>query len=140
MIREMVALAEGTGLLYDPGDLLAGLGEREELCSTGIPGGAALLHPRQHDPYMFEDSFVCIGRTDRAIPFGSPDGRRTDLFFLICCQDDRIHLHALARICLLCQEGNLLPALRAAAGPDEMHRETCRIEAAVVDVPEGTPH
>jgi len=30
---------------------------------------------------MFEDSFLVVGRTIQPIPFGSPDGSTTDLFF-----------------------------------------------------------
>ena len=42
-----------------------------------------------------------LGRTLQAIPFSAPDGRPTQLFFLICCEDERIHLHTLARLCML---------------------------------------
>ena len=121
VFRQMVELAEKTGFLYDPIDLHDELRAREALCSTGIEGGAAILHPRFHDPYMVEDSFVCIGRAQPAVPFGSPDGKRTDIFFLACCQDDRIHLHTLARISLLCHASELLARLRAAETDEDMH-------------------
>jgi PTS system nitrogen regulatory IIA component len=121
VIREMVALAEGTGLLYDPADLRDELRAREDLCSTGIEGGVAILHPRFHDPYMVEDSFVCVGRSVQPIPFGAPDGGKTDLFFLACCQEDRIHLHTLARICLLCHTTDLTDRLRHSATSEDMH-------------------
>jgi len=120
VLRGMVELAEGTGFLYDPADLLEELRAREELCSTGIDGGIAILHPRFHDPYMVENSFVCIGRATNPVPFGAPDGNRTDLFFLACCQDDRIHLHVLARISLLCHATDLPDRLRLAESEAEM--------------------
>jgi PTS system nitrogen regulatory IIA component len=129
VLRRMVEVAERTGFLYDPTDLHEELLAREDLCSTGIEGGAAILHPRFHDPYMVEDSFVCLGRTLQPIPFGAPDGKRTDIFFLACCQDDRIHLHTLARISLVCHATDLLPRLRQAESEAEMHeaiRETER--------------
>lgn len=135
VLRAMTAVAERTGYLYDPDDLLEGLRQREELCSTGIEGGAAILHPRHHDPYMFEDSFLCIGRTPSAIPFGSPDGSKTDIFFLVCCQDDRIHLHVLARLCLLCHGGTLLNDLRTAASGRDMHDTLKAAEAALLTRP-----
>jgi PTS system nitrogen regulatory IIA component len=121
VLRQIVDVAERTGFLYDPGDLAEELRAREELCSTGIEGGAALLHPRFHDPYMVEDSFVCIARAQQPIPFGAPDGGRTDIFFLACCQDDRIHLHTLARMSLLCHATELLAKLRAAESADAMY-------------------
>ena len=132
VFRQVVDLAEKTGLLYDPVDLRDELRAREELCSTGIEGGAAILHPRFHDPYMVEDSFVCIGRTQSPVPFGSPDGKRTDIFFLACCQDDRIHLHTLARISLVCHATELLARLRAAESDDDMHAAVRECEAALL--------
>lgn len=135
VLRAMTGLAERTGYLYDPDDLLEGLRQREELCSTGIEGGAAILHPRNHDPYMFEDSFICVGRTVAAIPFGAPDGGKTDIFFLVCCQDDRSHLHVLARLCLLSHGTRLLDDLRAAARGRDMYGVLKAAEAAMLTAP-----
>lgn len=132
VLRDMVALAEKTGLAYDPAGLLRSLKEREEMCSTALPGGIALLHPRHHEPYRFEDSFIAFGRTPSPIPFGSPDGHRTDLFFLICCQDDRIHLHVLARVCMMATRTQLLQRLRMAEDAETLHRAVLDSENAVV--------
>lgn len=114
VLRRMVDLAEHTGLVADPADLLRSLEERERLCSTALPDGMALLHPRHHEPYMFEDSFIIIGKTAHPVPFGAPDGQMTDIFFLVCCQSDRIHLHVLARICMMCRLTSLLSQIRDA--------------------------
>lgn len=127
VLRQMAALAEKTGRVCDPPALLEGLQAREELCSTGIPGGLALLHSRNPDSYLFETSFLALGRTIQQIPFGAPDGQSTDLFFLIGCPDDRMHLHALARLCLMAQKTNLLADLRQAA--DSEHMCDCIIAA-----------
>ncbi len=132
VLRAMTAVAERTGYLYDPDDLLESLRQREDLHSTGIDGGAAILHPRTHDPYMFEDSFLCIGRTPAPIPFGAPDGGKTDLFFLVCCQDDRLHLHVLARLCLLCRNTSLMGDLRAASCGREMFAALKQAEESVL--------
>ncbi|MCK5806257.1 MAG: PTS sugar transporter subunit IIA [Lentisphaeria bacterium] len=128
VLRQIVRVAERTGFLYDPADLVAELAEREELCSTGVEGGVALLHPRHHDPYMVEDSFLCVGRSVQPVPFGASDGRRTDVFFMICCQNDRIHLHVLSRICLLCHSTGLAQALREADTAEEMHAAVVKCE------------
>ncbi|MDI9373288.1 MAG: PTS sugar transporter subunit IIA, partial [Verrucomicrobiota bacterium] len=114
VLRQMAALAEKTGLVCDPESLLQGLEAREELCSTGILGGLALLHSRNPESYLFEAAFLALGRTIQQIPFGSPDGRATDLFFLIGCPDERMHLHTLARLCLMAQKTDLLLELRQA--------------------------
>jgi len=121
VIRELVALAESTGLVCNPRDLVASLEAREALCSTGMPGGFALLHPRLPDPYLFERSFIVLGRTFQEIPFGAPDAQPTWLFFMICCQDDRLHLHTLARLCLMARNTDALDQLRQAPNGASMH-------------------
>jgi len=57
----------------------------------------------------------------RELPFpinvlsrSAPDGQPTDLFFLLCFQDDKLHLHTLARLCLMAQKTDLLADLRSA--------------------------
>lgn len=121
VLRELVALAEATGRLNNPGDLLASLEARETLCSTGMPCGFALPHPRVPDPCLFESSFIVLGRTVQEIHFGAPDGQPTDLFFLVCCQDDRLHLHTLARLCLLARQTAILSQLRLSPDAADMH-------------------
>jgi len=116
-IRDMVALAESTGRVFDPRELLTSIEAREALCSTALPGGFALLHARNYDAYRFESSFIALGRTIQSIPFGAPDGGSTRLFFLICCQDDRIHLHTLARLCMIATKTNILTQLFEAPDP-----------------------
>lgn len=114
VLRDLVVLAEKTGHLYDPKTLLESLEAREELCPTAMPGGFALPHPRSHEPYLFETSFIVVGRPIQEIHFSAPDGQPTYLFFLICCQDDRLHLHTLARLCLIAQKTQILDQLRNA--------------------------
>ena len=120
VLRQMTALAAKTGRVCDPTSLLKGLEAREELCSTGVPGGLALLHSRNPESYLFDEAFLALGRTIQQIPFGSPDGQPTNLFFLIGCPDDRMHLHTLARLCLMAQKTDLLSELRQAVDADSM--------------------
>jgi mannitol/fructose-specific phosphotransferase system IIA component (Ntr-type) len=134
VIRALVALAEKTGRVLDPADLMASVEAREELCSTGLPGGLAILHCRNHEPYRFESSFIVLGRTVQEIHFGAPDGRPSWLFFLICCQDERIHLHTLARLCLIVQRTDIVPRLLAAPDAATMHRELLAAELAALAV------
>jgi len=131
VIDAMVDLAAKTGCVNDPDELLESVLEREALCSTALPGGLALLHCRAHDSYRFENSFLALGRTNQAIPFGAPDGRGTWFFFLLCCQDEALHLHALARICLVAQTTDLLERFFAASSAEDMITalELCEVAA-----------
>ncbi|MBI5687813.1 MAG: PTS sugar transporter subunit IIA [Verrucomicrobia bacterium] len=133
VIRDMVALAASTGRVYDPRVLLASVEEREELCPTAFPGGLALLHSRYQQPAFSEEPFIVLGRALQPIHFGSPDGRPTDLFFLVCCQDVKIHLHTLARICLMAQKSPLLAQLREAEDANAMYDCLVNAEAEVLE-------
>lgn len=132
VIRDMVALADRTGKLSDPRDFLQSLVEREKLCSTALSDGIALLHPRNHDQYMVTDSFISIGRVIHPVPFGAPDGKRTNLFFLIGCRDIRQHLHVLARLCMLAKQVDFLHQLRAAPSANAMIAVLHQAEEEVV--------
>jgi excisionase family DNA binding protein len=131
-IQDLVRLAEKTDLVSDPRELLRMIEEREKLCSTALAGGLALLHPRHHEPYMFAESFIVLGRTIQSIHFGSADGTPSDLFFLVCCQDDRLHLHALARLCTMCMQTGLLAALRASESAGAMLASLCAAEEEII--------
>lgn len=132
LLRQMVRLAEQGGLVCLPVDLLRSLEGRERLCSTALPGGIALLHPQRHEPYMFADSFIALGKAIQPIPFGSPDGAVTDLFFLICCQDDRLHLHVLARLCMMCQQTSMVLEIREASDAATICRRLAAAENEVI--------
>lgn len=122
VLRDMVALSDATGNLFDPALLLSELEAREEAASTAVGGGAAFLHARFHDPYLAAESFISLARTPSPVFFGAQDGEGTDIFFLVCCTTHAQHLHALARLCLLVHGTDLLDALRAAPDADAMRK------------------
>jgi len=130
-IRLLVAAAEGDELVYDASDLVAKIREREELCSTAVHPGVALPHPRQPLPYDIASSFVIVGRTSSGIPYGSPDGGLTRLFLLICCKDDRTHLHVLARVSRMLDQ-TTIDRLMEAPEADDMREILLRRELVVV--------
>ena len=136
-VRTMVALAVRTGRVLDPRELLKSVEEREALCPTALPGGLALLHARHHAEYRFEGSFVVMVRAVQPVPFGAPDGQPTQFFFLICCQDDRIHLHTLARLCLLARNTDVVAQLFAASDASAAFNALVNAERAVLPQPAG---
>lgn len=113
VIRELVRLAERTGMVYDPEGLIAALEEREAIASTALPRGIAFPHPRHPMPYATAEPMLCLARVPAGIAYGAPDGRMTDLFVLVCCHDERQHLLALARLAQVFYS-DLPDALRAA--------------------------
>lgn len=120
VLSETVRCADSLGLLYDPRELLESLRAREELCSTGLAGGFAILHPRNHDPYLASESFLLFARAATPVHFGAPDGKPTDLFFTLVCHEDRIHLRALARLCMALANQKLVAVLRESDSSGEI--------------------
>ncbi len=117
VLRELVGLAERTGLIYDSQGLLESVQERENLVSTALPGGVAIPHTRRPMPYAAAEPLICLARVPAGIAFGAPDGRLTDLFIFVCSQEERQHLCVLARLALML--GTELPdELRAAEGAE----------------------
>lgn len=111
ILRDMTDLADRTGLVYDPEALFRELHSREEIASTAVGEGAAFLHPRFHDPYLFQETFIAYGRSIRPVFFGAPDGQATRHFFLICAADHELHLHILARLAVMTHSTEFLQLL-----------------------------
>ncbi|GHT17322.1 PTS fructose transporter subunit IIA [Planctomycetales bacterium] len=111
-IRSMVKLASETGLLWDSEAMSEAVKAREELHSTALDNGVALLHPRRPLPSILGDTFLSLGITASAIPFGGGSSSLTDIFFLICSTDDRIHLRILTRLSRILSSVNFLTGLR----------------------------
>lgn len=119
VLHALTDLAEATGLLFDKDFLLASLVDRESLCSTAMPGGVALCHPRRPIPLAIERQFLCLLRTRQPIDFASDDNEGTSIFFLLCTPDDRSHLHGIARLARIIH-GGILPDLRTATSSEEV--------------------
>lgn len=120
VIKEMVEAAARTGLVWDVERVADAVRAREELHSTALESGVALLHPRRPMASILGGPVMAFGRTDRGIPFGGT--RLTDLFFLICSTDDRGHLQALARLSRLLSNGDFVDSLRTASDPQAAHQ------------------
>ena len=131
-IRELVDVADRAGMVHLKADLLDEVREREDVCSTALIPGVALPHPHHPVEYDIVESFVVVGLTHSGIPFGAPDGSLTRLFFLVCCKDERTHLHLLARLAQMLHTPGVLDELTAADGPEELMKTLQRCEKAIV--------
>ena len=120
IVRDMSDLAAGTGCVYDVDGLYSELKDREDIASTAVGEGAAFLHPRFHDPYLFEESFIAYGRSQRPVFFGAADGEPTSHFFLICSTDHDEHLHILARLAVMAHSTEFLTLLSEAETPERV--------------------
>lgn len=121
VLRALISVAEQSGQIYDSDAILTALRAREEMGSTALESGVAIPHPRRPLPNALGESVVAYGRTATGIPFGGARGGETDIFFLVCCRDDRTHLRVLARLSRLLLRPQFLDGLRAAQTPAETY-------------------
>lgn len=121
VIREMCKLAESSGLLWDAMAMAEAVSAREDLHPTALENGVALLHPRRPQSSILAEPLVALGISPQPIAFGNSAGHLTDVFFLICSTDDRVHLRILARLARLVTDDVFLTMLRSASsGSDAM--------------------
>lgn len=127
VIDSMVELAAQTGWLWDPKEMGDAVRAREELHSTALENGVALLHPRRPMAKILAQAFLALGRTSTGIPYGP--GPLTDVYFLICSTEDRGHLRTLARLSRVVTYPGFLDALRAAPDAQAARQLIIDIEA-----------
>ncbi len=128
VVRDLVDLAGASEVVYDRERLMDEIRRREELCSTALVPRVALPHPRRPLPYDIARSFIVAGSAPGGIPYGAEDGSLTRFFFLICCKDDRTHLHVLARLVRMLHAAEHVDMLLAAGSPDELRDVLVRLE------------
>ena len=132
VIAKMTQLAARTHLLWDPEKMAEAVRAREEMHSTALDNGVALLHPRRPMPAILAEAVLALGITPGGIPFGS-GGSLTDIFFLICSTSDHEHLRILARLSRVINDQDFLAALRAADNATTLHRLIREREDAIRD-------
>jgi|LSQX01.3.fsa_nt_gb mannitol/fructose-specific phosphotransferase system IIA component (Ntr-type) len=138
VLKNLSNLAERTGLLYNVSEFHSSLRAREEQGSTALPGGVALVHPQSRDEFLFEESFICLAKTQTPIFFGETNGLTTDIFFLIACKDD-IHLQVLANLSAILVVTEVINNLRQAETADEMLTALIAAESATRAAKAGSP-
>ena len=128
MIDSMVKLAAQTGWLWDTDAMAAAIRSREELHTTALANGVALLHPRRPLAKTLAQAFIALGVTSSGIPFGA-DVPMTDIFFLLASTEDRGHLRTLARLSRILAAPGFVESLRAAGDAKEARQLIVEAEA-----------
>ena len=133
VIRSMVQLGGATGLLWDTDIMAEAVKAREELHTTALDNGVALLHPRRPMPNLLGDTFLALGIVPSGVPFGGISGL-TDVFFLICSMDDRVHLRILTRLSRMLTHPDFLRRLRESLDEFEVRELISEVEGAISSV------
>ena len=132
VLKELVKLAEQTWQVYDPAGVLSAIKQREDMASTALGSGVAIPHPRRPLPQALGESLIAFGRTASGIPFGASHGNLTDIFILVCCRDERTHLHVLARLSRLMLRPGFLDELRLAQTVSKSHQVIAEAERDLI--------
>ncbi len=98
MLRYIADKAVKCGAVYDATALREQLNNREEVISTALKCGAALVHPFDIKQLYIEKELLLLVIPPHPIPFGESSGRLTSLFFLLLFPDPHRHVHVLARL------------------------------------------
>jgi excisionase family DNA binding protein len=119
-IESLVQRAFERGFVNDKPWFIGAIVERENLASTAMEGGVALLHTRQRGAAKVARPFIVAGRSWQGVDFGAADGKPTFLFFLLGLKSDRLHLPILGRLARLLQNAAMVTRLRAAPTPQRI--------------------
>ncbi len=105
-ISQLSRKARSLGLVKDHRWLYDVLIAREELASTAVGKGVALVHPRHPHPAKIKKPAIIFGRSKKEIDFEAVDKKPVNIFFLLLLHDDAQHLFSIAYIskCLLQKE------------------------------------
>jgi PTS system nitrogen regulatory IIA component len=132
VVVKMCELAGRTHLLWDVGKMADAVRAREEMHSTALDNGVALLHPRRPMSAILAEAVLALGIAPGGIPFGT-GGQLTDIFFLICSTSDHEHLRILARLSRVINDLDFLARLRSVESSGAAIQLIREREAAVRD-------
>ena len=94
---------------------------KEELISTAIGNGVALLHPRHLHPSKIKAPSILFGRADDGVDFDAPDNKPVKIFFMLLLHNDKQHLFSLSYISKLVQNPEVMQMFLNASDTEEIH-------------------
>ena len=121
-IAEMSKRAKDLKIVKDHRWLYQVVVAREELVSTAIGKGVALLHPRHLHPSKIKKPSIIFGRSAKNIEFDAIDNLPVRLFFMLLLHDDVQHLFSISYISKLLMNEEILQTLRKASSTDEIEK------------------
>jgi len=119
-IGEMSKKAKDLKIVRDHRWLYQVVVAREELVSTAIGKGVALLHPRHLHPSKIKKPSILFGRSAEDIEFDALDNKPVKLFFMLLLHDDIQHLFSISYISKLLMNEGILNILRSAKTNEEI--------------------
>jgi mannitol/fructose-specific phosphotransferase system IIA component (Ntr-type) len=94
---------------------------REELISTAVGNGVALLHPRHLHPSKIKSPSILFGRIPEGVDFDAPDNQPVKILFMLLLHNDKQHLFSLSYISKLLMNPGVLEKLASANSINDVH-------------------
>ena len=120
-IRILSVKAKELKLVRDARWLYEVVVAREELISTAIGHGVALLHPRHLHPSKIKTPSILFGRSSVPVDFDAPDNKPVNIFFMLLLHNDKQHLFSLSYISKLIMNSGVLDSFATATSTKEIH-------------------
>ncbi len=121
-IRILSEKAKDLKLVRDARWLYEVVVAREELISTAIGNGVALLHPRHLHPSKIKAPSILFGRSSEPVDFDAPDNKPVNIFFMLLLHNDKQHLFSLSYISKLIMNPDNLASFTSAVDAVEIHK------------------
>ena len=96
--------------------------ERERMISTALGKGVAVPHLRHPQENPGGSSLLVIGICRPGTDFEAPDGKKTQLFFLLCSESEVVHLRVMSRLTAILRRKDVPDRILAAGRKDEVIR------------------
>ncbi len=111
-IGEMSRFAKKIKVVRDHRWLYKVVIAREELVSTAVGNGVALLHPRHFHQSKIKKPTILLGRSNQELEFESIDNKPVNIFFMLLLHNDAQHLFSISYISKLLLHKNILKKLK----------------------------
>ncbi|HQH45958.1 MAG TPA: PTS sugar transporter subunit IIA, partial [Candidatus Aminicenantes bacterium] len=111
--------------------LLQVLLAREAIASTAVGDGIAIPHVRNPIVLHVTEPMVSLCFLEKAIDFGSLDGRPVNCLFTLVSPTVKSHLHLLSRIAFALRDGDFRRLILKQGGRNEIFAEIARVEAGL---------
>ena len=104
---------------------------REELVSTAVGKGVAMLHPRHMHPTKIKTPTILFGRSTEGIEFDAPDDQPVNLFFLLLLHNDKQHLFSLSFITKFLMHDENIKHLIDATDAESVYKAIATFDAKI---------
>jgi PTS system nitrogen regulatory IIA component len=113
--------------------LLRALAAREALGSTGVGEGIAVPHVRNPIVLHVPRPSITLCFLERAVAFGSLDGRPVRVLFTVISPTIRAHLYMMSQVAFALRDPEFKGTVLGEASREEIFREARRVEASLIE-------